>query len=75
MIKRCVICKTEIQEKDSYFEVKLFEKGNLIGIDYAHKICWHSRNNMNDQITNIIEGANELLGRVGIENKKEVIIA
>lgn len=74
--KPCVICLSKINKKDNYFEVKLFIKGKLFGIDYAHQKCWLKRNNMSNQIKNLVSGAGELLNKAREDGiiKKEVIV-
>ena len=75
MKKYCVICKEIINKEDSYFKIELFIKGDLRGIDYAHKTCWINQRKSESSTKELVSGALKLLRSRGItEPSEEVII-
>ena len=73
--KFCCICNKGIDKKADYFRVTLFIKGEEKASDYAHRNCWHEKNNLNDKTKMLVEGASKLLERVGIKKEQEFILA
>lgn len=72
-ISRCVICQKEIKYKDDYFKVELYIKGKFIGKDYAHKVCWDNRNNVNVELNKLLSGVMGFAKDKGMIKEEEVV--
>ena len=63
--KVCVICRKVIGDKEDYFKVTLFSGGKDKGTDYAHKVCWMERINLERSLKGLIKGVTQYAQKQG----------
>jgi hypothetical protein len=63
--KVCVLCQKVIGDKEEYFKVTLFSGGKDKGTDYAHKVCWMEKINLDRNVKDLIKIATQFAQKQG----------
>ena len=71
-LKICVICKKLIDENDTYFKVELYKQGKLFARDFAHQLCWVNKNQLNNNLGNLVNGLTNYAKGMGFIKEKEL---
>lgn len=75
--KICIKCFKEVDEKSNYYSFTEYNNLKVIGIDYAHRICWDEFLKQLGSLKNaqdILGRMQEPLERMGLLKPKEVVI-
>lgn len=77
MDKICFRCKKKIGEKENYYSFTEFNNGEIINIDYAHRVCWDSFLKQLDTVdvaNKMLRGMKTRLQETGVLPEQEVIL-
>lgn len=71
---KCVKCLKYINDKEDYIEVKEYQRGELIKVNYMHKKCWGETMDSKAKVGQAMGVLKVVTKKFGLEPEEEVVI-